>query len=146
MIFLASDHAGFHLKEKIRDFLKEADYQFKDLGPPRYQPDDDYPKFAKRLAQNVSTENATGIWICGSGHGGVIVCNKYPGIRATLIWNELSAKFAKAHNHANIICLPARLIGPSLAISSVKTWLKEEKSPSRRHIRRLLQIEELEVD
>lgn len=106
-LFIASDHAGFALKEKLIESLPQ--YEWVDLGPK----DDgrvDYPDFADQLAKRIRSEGGHGVLICGSGQGMAMRANRYPGIRAALAWNEDSARLAREHNDANVLCIGARFL------------------------------------
>lgn len=142
MIYLASDHAGFKLKNQLKEFLEQS-REIKDLGPSEYKKGDDYPDYAEKLAKKVSGTKAKGILICGSGHGMNITSNKFQGVYATICWNQLSASYARSHNDTNVLCLPSRLIGLTLAKKIVETWLETDFSGSKRHRRRIDKIKDL---
>ncbi|MDP4223215.1 MAG: ribose 5-phosphate isomerase B [Bacteroidota bacterium] len=138
-VAIASDHAGFYLKEKIVDFLK-MNHDVRDLGSYKYEETDDYPDFGKLLAKAVSDGEAElGISICGTGNGMNIAVNKYPGIRSALCWNEDISRLARSHNDANICALPARFINESEAYLIVKTFLNTDFDGGR-HKRRIDKI------
>ncbi len=123
-IAIGGDHAGFTLKEKVKAWLKLKDLHFKDFGPETAD-SVDYPDFAHPVAIDVEKGHATfGILICGSGNGVCIAANKHAGVRAALAWETELAALARAHNDANIICLPARFISEELAMQIVETFLK----------------------
>lgn len=107
---IASDHAGFELKEKIKPWLKDKGFDCKDFGT--FSPEScDYPDFAHPLALSVEKNEVDfGISLCGSGNGINMTVNKHQGIRSCLCWNKDIAKLARAHNDANICALPARFI------------------------------------
>ncbi len=136
---IASDHAGYFLKEKIIKYLKE-DNEIKDLGSYQYEESDDYPDFADQLSKVVSNGEADlGISICGTGNGMNIAVNKQRGIRSALCWNEDISRLARAHNDANICALPARFINESEAYLIVRTFL-DTKFDGGRHKRRIDKI------
>ena len=138
-VAIASDHAGYFLKEKIINYLKE-DNEIKDLGSYKYEESDDYPDFAFQLAKTVSKGEADlGISICGTGNGMNIVLNRQRGIRSALCWNEDISRLARAHNDANICALPARFINESEAYLIVRTFLNT-KFDGGRHKRRIDKI------
>jgi ribose 5-phosphate isomerase B len=115
-ICIGSDHAGYQLKEKIKNYLQNKGYIVLDEGTNTPE-SVDYPDFAHRVAQQVLTSKDTqGILICGTGNGISIAANKHKGIRAAVCWNTEVAKLAKQHNNANIISLPARFITEKQAI------------------------------
>lgn len=122
-IGIASDHAGYELKEILKDELALLGYQTEDFGT-NSPASMDYPDVAHPLARAVeSGELPLGIAICGSGNGISMTVNKYPGIRAALCWNEELAKLARNHNNANILSLPARFITHQEAIAILKSFL-----------------------
>src|ERR1041385_9116586 len=107
-IYLGADHGGFKLKEEIKNWLKEWNFGFEDMGADHYDPMDDYPDTAWPVAMKVGSEKGSlGILVCRSGQGECIVANKARGTRAALAWNEQSAHSARNDDDANILCLPA---------------------------------------
>lgn len=139
-IAIGSDHGGFLLKEKIKNFLTQENIEFKDFGAFS-QESTDYPVIAKEIAQKVSNkEFDKGILICGSGLGMAITANKTKGIRAISCSEPCSAKFSRSHNNANILCLGERIIGEEMALCICKTWLETEFEGGR-HSKRVDMIE-----
>lgn len=123
-IIIGSDHAGFALKEFVKTNLKQI--EFFDVGTHSVE-SVDYADFAHKLSSEVDVSNyTTGILICGSGEGVCMTANKYPNVRAALVWNTDVARLAKQHNNANILCLPARFISEYYAIEIIKAFLAEE--------------------
>jgi len=141
-IVIASDHAGYYLKEKIKEFLQSENYQVIDVGC--FSPESvDYPEYgAKAVGKILNKEVEMGILICGTGLGMSIVANRFPGIRATLCHEPFSAKMARLHNNANVLVLGGRIIGEAMAVEIVKTFL-ETPFEGGRHERRINLIEEL---
>ncbi len=135
-IALACDHAGFTIKEKIKDFLIKKGNSIKDFGT--YSEESvDYPDFAHPLANAVEKmEYNFGITLCGSGNGISMTANKYQGIRAALCWNVEISKLARLHNDANICSIPARFVSSDMAIEIIKVFLTTEFEGGR-HIRRI---------
>ncbi|MDD6055047.1 MAG: ribose 5-phosphate isomerase B [Helicobacteraceae bacterium] len=134
-IFLASDHAGVGLKSIIIEFLKELEIESINLGPNNTDRVD-YPDFADALCENIlNNEGSLGILICGSGIGMSIAANRYSGIRAALCNEPLSAKLAREHNDANVLCLGARLIGEDMACEIVKSFLDSTFAGGRHALR-----------
>ena len=122
-IGIASDHAGYELKEILKEELTILGYQTEDFGT-NSPASMDYPDVAHPLAKAVENGDLPlGIAICGSGNGISMTVNKYPGIRAALCWNEELAKLARNHNNANILSLPARFITHQEAIAILKSFL-----------------------
>lgn len=144
MIYLGADHAGFSLKEGIKKYLAELDYQYEDLGNTEQDNQDDYPDFALEVAQKVVATEQMGILICGTGIGMSMAANKVKGIRAALCCNEFMAQQSRQHNNANILCLGGRVHQLDQAKKIVKTWLETEFSKEERHIKRINKIKEAE--
>ena len=139
-LVIASDHAGFFLKEKIIKYLIKEQYEVKDLGCFAAEPPIDYPDYGHRLAQAVvANEYDFGIALCGTGNGINMTVNKYRGIRGALCWNEEMSKFARSHNNANVCTLPARFLSESEAALIVKTFLNTAFE-GERHIPRIEKI------
>jgi ribose 5-phosphate isomerase B len=117
MLYLASDHRGYGLKEKLKEFLSNAKIDFKDVGSFKYDIDDDLPIFAAIAAKAVSKNHKKnmGIIICGSGVGGSIIANKFKKVRAALCLTVNVAKESREHHDSNILCLAADLTDSSMA-------------------------------
>lgn len=145
-VYLATDHAGFELKEKIKEFLTSEGHQVEDMGAFQNDPQDDYPDFISKAAERVSKDpNSKGIILGGSGQGEAIVANKYPNIRAVVFYgNEQMITPTRVHNDANILSLGARFLTPDEACSAVKLWLDTPFSQDERHVRRINKIKDLE--
>ena len=122
-IALASDHAGFHLKSRIAAFLRERGHDVEDFGTDS-DASVDYPDFIVPAARAVATGRCErGIVLGGSGNGEAMAANKIKGIRCALCWNEDSARFARAHNDANVLSMGARLVSEEMALRIVEIWL-----------------------
>ena len=138
-IFIASDHAGFDLKEIIKQYLSKRKIAFQDLGPENDKRVD-YPIYAHNVAKKVKVnKNNVGILICGSGTGMNITANKHKNIRAAQCFNLKSTKLSRLHNDANIITLGSRLISKKNALNLVGIFLKT-KFEGGRHQRRVKKI------
>jgi len=138
-IAISTDHAGFYLKESIKDYLIKSGYEVKDFGSFSAE-SVDYPDFAHPAVQSVNSgEFDMGISICGSGNGTNMTANKYQGIRSALCWNEEISRLARAHNDANICSLPARFISDAEAILIVRAFLNTGFEGGR-HQRRIDKI------
>ena len=138
-IFIASDHAGYKLKELIKIHLDKKKIKYIDLGP---QNDSrvDYPDYAHKVAKKVKTNNKyTGILICGSGIGMSIAANRHKNIRAAQCFNLKSTKLSRLHNDANIITLGARLLTNKTALNCVNVFLNT-KFEGGRHAKRIKKI------
>ena len=138
-IFISSDHAGFKLKETIKDYLRIKKISFEDLGPN----DDsrvDYPDYAHKVARKVKLNRKNiGILVCGSGTGMNIAANKHKNIRAAQCFNLKSTKLSRLHNDANIITLGSRLISKKNALKFVSVFLNT-KFDGGRHLKRVKKI------
>jgi len=139
-IALASDHAGFPLKEAVAAHLQGAGYEVLDFGT-NSSASVDYPDYARPAAQAVADGRAPlGIVICGTGLGVCMTANKVHGIRAARCTDEYSARMSRRHNDANVLCLGQRVTGVGLALSIVDAWLSESFEGGR-HARRVAKIE-----
>lgn len=140
MIYLATDHAGFELKETIKSFLEEKGYEVKDFGAFSYDEGDDYPDYVSKVASVVSTEaDSRGIIFGKSGQGEAMVANRHTGIRAGVFYggNIEIVKLLREHNDANVLSLGAGFISENEAKEAVKIWLETPFSGDERHIRRI---------
>jgi ribose 5-phosphate isomerase B len=139
-ISMASDHAGFPLKESVKAYLESAGYAVIDFGAWSEKPVD-YPEYIRRAAQSVAGgEAVVGIVVGGTGNGEAMAANKIRGIRCAVCWDGESAKLAKEHNNANMIALGARMMSSAEAFRIVDTWL-HARFRGGRHQRRIEQIE-----
>jgi ribose 5-phosphate isomerase B len=135
-IALGADHAGFKIKQQIKEYLQMKGYSFKDFGANSDEPSD-YPDFAHPVACAVEKGEFTyGIVVCGSGNGVNMVVNKYQGIRSGLCWNKEMAHIVRHHNDANICTLPGRFINEDEAREIVDEFLNTEFEGGR-HLRRI---------
>lgn len=132
---IASDHGGWILKEEIKKQFPQV--KWVDLGSESKTESVDYPDFADRLCKNISpsADGPQGILICGSGQGMAMRANKYPLVRAALVWNEESTQLSREHNNANILCLGARLLSKELAFHCIKTFLETPFAGGRHSLR-----------
>ena len=138
-ISISSDHAGFELKESIKNFLIKRKFLVLDLGP-RDDRSVDYPDYAKKLARSIiSKKSDTGILVCGSCTGMAMSANKFKKIRAAVCYNAKSTKLSRSHNNANIIAIGSRLTNKNLALKLVMIFLKT-KFDGGRHKRRTNKI------
>jgi ribose 5-phosphate isomerase B len=138
-IAIASDHAGYYLKEKVLAYLIREKCEVKDFGTFS-DASVDYPDFGHPLANSVAAgEFDMGISICGTGNGINMVVNKHPGIRSAICWNEEICRLSRAHNDANILALPGWFISESEAYLITKTFLNTSFEGGR-HKRRVEKI------
>ncbi len=147
MIYIASDHRGYNLKEYLKDYMSKAKIPFKDVGNHKFDPEDDYPDFALKIANKVAEnlDENLGVMICGSGLGMVVVANKVMDIRAGLATNEWLAQHARENDDLNIISLAADLTDFSLSEKILKTWLGSKFKDEPKYRRRLEKIAKIEA-
>jgi ribose 5-phosphate isomerase B len=137
---IASDHAGFELKERLRVSLAELGFDVEDIGT-HSTASTDYADYAHPLAQEVSSgEVQRGVLLCGTGLGMSYVANRYPGVRAAVAWTPEIAALARKHNDANVLVLPARFVSDEDAVAILKAWLNTDFEGGR-HTRRVEKIE-----
>ncbi|HEY7784473.1 MAG TPA: ribose 5-phosphate isomerase B [Pyrinomonadaceae bacterium] len=142
-IAIASDHAGYAGKEKLKLLLNELGIAFEDLGTVSEE-SVDYPDYAARVAKEVARGGADqGLLVCGSGTGMAIAANKVPGVRAAVAWNEESARLARQHNDANVLSIGARLTPEPELAKIVRTFFTT-RFDGGRHAKRVEKIMELE--
>ena len=160
MIYIASDHAGLELKEKIKADLISEGHRVVDMGNDHYDRDDDYPDFIGKVAQAVSQDSESkGIVLGGSGQGEAIAANRYENVRCTVFYGLVTAtdpadvtgristdpfeiiRLGREHNDANVLSLGARFLKEEDALRAVKLWLDTPFSHEERHVRRINKIE-----
>ena len=142
-VYLATDHAGFDLKEKIKEFLKQEGYEVEDCGAHTLDPEDDYPDFISKAAKSVSKDpESKAIILGGSGQGEAIVANKFPNVRAAVYYGGLIEMpvLTRQHNDSNILSLGTRFLNEEEATKAVKLFLETPFSNEERHIRRIKKI------
>lgn len=146
IIYIGSDHKGFQLKSYIESLLRNQGYEVFDVGNKKYDENDDYPDFVKKLVERVLKEydKSRGVLMCGSGAGVDIVANKYPGIRSSLVFNPNQAFDVRNDDDANVLSLPANYISEEEAKKIVVTWLETPFSGKSHHKRRLEKIRDIE--
>ena len=137
-IVLASDHAGFRLKEVIKKFLIKKNFFILDLGPKNMN-SVDYPDYGHLLSKKIKKKYQLGILVCGSGIGMSIVANRHKNIRAALCYDAKSAKLSREHNNANVIAIGARLTKKNVALKCVNVFLNT-KFLGGRHNKRVKKI------
>ena len=140
-LFIAADHAGFELKDNLKKLLPNIVWN--DIGTHTLD-SVHYPEYAKKfseaiIASGLDLMEPCGVVICGSGIGVSMAANRFPKIRAALVWNEETARLAREHNRANVLCLGARFVTADEAAKFVSTWL-EAKFLEGRHATRVEQL------
>ena len=145
-VAIGSDHAGYQLKEHVRTWMAERRIDVRDVGPRTFDPADDYPDFARAVAELVRTGQADlGVVICATGVGSCIVANKVRGVRAALVHEAFSARLSRLHNDANVLCLGAGIVAPRYAEEILAAWLEVSFSGEERHRRRLDKVAQIEA-
>ena len=140
-IHIASDHAGYELKSAVSAHLREQGHTVIDHGAHSYDPDDDYPAFCLACGEAVVADaGSLGIVLGGSGNGEQIAANKVDGVRAALAWSIETARLARQHNNANVLCLGERVTGQGVALDIAELFLNTAFEGGR-HLRRINQIE-----
>ena len=144
-IAVASDHRGVGVKRRIVNYLREREYEAVDFGTDSEE-SVDYPDYAARVAQCIANGEAErGILICGTGLGMCLAANKFSGIRATPVHDDVTAELSRRHNDSNVLCLSADLLGERLIDHILDIWLRTEFEGGR-HARRLNKIQQFEND
>ena len=143
-IALASDHAGFAEKERLKPLLGELGVEVEDFGAES-ESSVDYPDYAARVAEAVANGRvAQGVLVCGSGTGMAIAANKVPGVRAAVAWSEETARLARQHNDANVLAIGARTTPPELIPGIVRAWFETDFAGGR-HAERVEKIRQIEL-
>ncbi len=144
MIFIGSDHKGFQLKKKIIQWLVEQGYEHEDVGAFELDPNDDYPIYAKKVAESMVDVDDRGILVCGSGVGVDDVANKFDGIRSGLAINKEQIYSARNDDNINVLALASDFTSEDEAKEIVKVFLETEFGDEERYNRRLKEIGEIE--
>ncbi|MFH1832874.1 MAG: RpiB/LacA/LacB family sugar-phosphate isomerase [Candidatus Levyibacteriota bacterium] len=165
-VYLATDHAGFDLKEKIKLFLQKEGYEVEDCGAYQFDKNDDYPDFISKAVEAVSKdpENSKAIIFGSSGQGEAMVANKFKNVRAAVFYTPVipahnvdvsgrvsndpfeMIRLTREHNDANILSIGAKIISEVDALKAIKLWLQAPFTNEERHKRRIDKIKKLETD
>lgn len=148
-IVIASDHAGFAVKEAVKSFLAKNNYSILDVGAHELVEGDDYPTYMAAAAMEVAkdmTGETKAIIFGASGQGEAIVANRFPGVRAVVYYggNDEIIRLSREHNDANVLSIGARFVSGEDAIKAVELWLATSFSDDERHVRRIGQIDAIE--
>lgn len=147
-VYLATDHAGFELKEKVKEFLKKEGFNVEDCGATVLDGEDDYPDFISKAAEAVSKnpDNDKAIIFGGSGQGEAMVANKFPKVRAAVYYGKAEdmPSLTRLHNNSNVLSLGARFLTEEEAETAVKLFLETSFTNEERHVRRIEKIQKIE--
>jgi ribose 5-phosphate isomerase B len=146
-IYLGADHRGFEMKEEIKQWLTDNDFEVEDVGNFVFDPDDDYIDPAIKVAESIEGNGGTsrGILLCGSGHGVDIVANRFPRVRSIIGFNDKVTVQGREHEDANVLVLPAEWLTGDEACERVRLFLTTEKADNARHERRRSRIDNLHI-
>ena len=146
-IAIGADHAGFNLKVRLSEHLRALGHDIVDVGAHAYDPVDDYPDFAKAVADRVASEQSErGLLVCGSGVGASVAANKVSGVRAAICHDTYSAHQGVEHDDMNVLSLGARVVGEEIAKELVTAFVSVRFSGEERHVRRLRKVQALEAE
>lgn len=163
-IYLATDHAGFELKEKVNEFLLKEGYEVEDCGAYEFDKNDDFPDFISKAAEAVSKDpdNSKAVVFGSSGQGEAIVANKYPNVRAVVFYAPAipvhnvdvtgrtshdpfeMIRLTREHNNANVLSIGAKILAEEDALKAIKLWVDAEFTNEERHVRRIEKIKQIE--
>ncbi len=142
--YAGSDHAGFQLKQALVKLLREQGDEVIDVGT-NDESSCDYPAFGAEVGRRVVADQGTlGLIVCGTGIGISIAANKVPGVRAALVHDGFTAEMARKHNDANVVAMGARVVGPGVAESALRTF-RDTSFEGGRHARRVAKLDELDL-
>jgi ribose 5-phosphate isomerase B len=144
-IAIGADHGGYPLNERVIEELRNAGHELIDFGTHDGSVADDYPDYAKKVAEAVQDQSADiGILICGSGIGASVAANKFRGVRAALCGDTYSGHQSREHDDCNVLCLGARVVGEELALEIVRAFVAARFTGEERHKRRLEKVKSFE--
>lgn len=147
LVYLGADHAGFALKESVKDHLENHGIPFEDLGAHVLDPSDDYPEFAAAVAKAVvRNSQAVGVVMCGNAEGIAIAANKFDGIRAGIGYSIAAAQTMRNDDNANVLSLPGRVKISDDPLAILDAFLTTPFSGEERHVRRLEELAQLEAE
>ena len=146
-ISIGADHAGYDMKQQLIEFAEKLGHSIHDVGTFEPGKPDDYPDYARLVAEEVRSGQAQrGILVCGSGVGVSVAANKFKGIRAGLCHDHYSAHQGVEHDDMNVLVLGSRIIGPMMAQDAAEAFLRANFSGEERHVRRLNKVKGIEED
>lgn len=142
-IYIGADHGGYNLKNYLKLYLTKSGYDVIDMGNEKYEPGDDYPDYALKVAEKVNETGSRGILVCGSGVGACITANKVKGIRSVNAADPTIARQSREHINTNILCLGQNYISTKMAKKIVGVWLNTGFSQEERHQRRVAKLDNI---
>lgn len=144
-IFIAADHRGFELKNQLIEYLHEKNIRIEDLGNYRYEPEDDYPEYAKKVAQAVlqKPEEFLGVVICGSGVGVCIAANRVKGIRCGLGFEPDQVRHIRENDHINVLSLASDYVNEETAQKLVDVFISTQPKRQEKYLRRIKKLDEM---
>jgi len=145
-IYIGADHRGYQLKQDLIERLRRSEYQLVDEGDKKLDPDDDFPRYALRVASAVredADQDARGILLCGSGQGAAMAANRLKGIRACVGYNRDAVRAARNDDDSNVLCLPADDMNSEQAYEIIDLWLRTAFAGAPRYLRRIKELDEL---
>ena len=142
-LYFGTDHAGFELKEKLKEYVSTLGHEVEDMGAFEYEAEDDYPDFVMPVARAVAAEpESFGIVLGGSGEGEAMCANRVQGVRAAVYYGNMQiVKLAREHNNANILSLGARFLNEDEAKLAVETFITTDFTQEERHVRRIAKLD-----
>jgi len=146
-IYLGADHRGFELKEEIKNWLQDNEYEVEDVGNHTFNPEDDYVDYALKVAESIEGGEglSRGVLLCGSGHGVDIVANRFAHVRAILGFNDQVTIQGREHEDANVLVLPAEWVTNEEACERVRLFLETDKVENVSYDRRRMRISNLNI-
>jgi ribose 5-phosphate isomerase B len=145
-IYIGADHRGFQLKQDLLIRLRRAEHEIIDEGDRRYDPDDDFPRYAAKVANAVRQDKDTGargILLCGSGQGVAMAANRLKGVRACIGYSRQAVQASRSDDDSNVLCLPSDDMKSEQAYEIVELWLRTPFAAAPRYIRRIREMDEL---
>ncbi|MDD5040071.1 MAG: RpiB/LacA/LacB family sugar-phosphate isomerase [Patescibacteria group bacterium] len=143
-VFIGADHAGFQLKGQLVEYFQRIGIPVEDLGNDVFDPVDDYPDFAKRVALKVARTGGRGILVCHNGAGMCMAANKVHGVRAIVAMTPAYARSSRIHDDTNVLCLGQGFVSYPMAAKIARAWLKEPFDRQSRRVRRLKKVKAIE--
>lgn len=146
-IFVAADHNGFRMKERVEEYLRERGFEVMDVGNEELDPEDDFPTFARAAVLGIlsSGDDSRAVLVCGGGQGMAMMANRFKGIRAAVVWDSTEARMSRNDNDSNVLCLPARVLEGNEVLwkDIIDTWIEAPFAAAPRYVRRNQRLDEV---